>query len=389
MAGVRHLIALATGIAAVAISAPGALADPPLNLPTSIVAGVTTSCATLDTGIADCWGRDYIAGTQTAMPTPHAGIAGALRIDAGLRYQCVLILGGTVDCWGDDGYGQLGNGSTVDTGLPVEVQGLIDAIAIATGGEHACALRSTGAVVCWGHNQHGQLGNGTFIDSAIPVTVTGISNATAISAGYLNDDTCAVLHAGRVQCWGANGFGDLGNGLLKDSAVPVEVMGLSGATAIATGGQHTCAVLHSGRIECWGRNVAGELGDGTFTSSLSPVRVVGLRSAVGVAVSGRGDSCAAMRHGRAYCWGNNLKNQLGNGLWPAPSNVPVRVKGVSSALAVSISNAHGCALLLEGAVCWGFDDYGQLGNKFGPALSNAELVLFPVEPLEQEAVEGP
>jgi alpha-tubulin suppressor-like RCC1 family protein len=90
----------------------------------------------------------------------------------------------------------------------------------------------------WGENLHGQLGDGrrshghsiawgnsTKYDfSPVPVEVHGISNATAISAG--SSHTCAALTGGSVECLGDNVFGQLGDGKLGDTAAPVKVAGL-------------------------------------------------------------------------------------------------------------------------------------------------------------------
>ena len=57
--------------------------------------------------------------------------------------------------------------------------------------------------------------------SASPVAVSGITTAAQISAG--RDFTCALLTVGTVDCWGYNGYGQLGNGTGTDSDVPVQV----------------------------------------------------------------------------------------------------------------------------------------------------------------------
>jgi len=82
--------------------------------------------------------------------------------------------------------------------------------------------------------------------------------------------------------------------------------------------------------------------------------------------------------GSVYCWGINKKAQLGTGRSGPPSLVPIRVAGVTDAVAISAGVGHACVLLAGGgAECWGYDDYGQLGN--GPAtklLHTASPVVF-------------
>jgi hypothetical protein len=87
--------------------------------------------------------------------------------------------------------------------------------------------------------------------------------------------TCALLSSGAVQCWGWNLFGQLGNGTISDSLVPVSPAGLGTDNAeIAAGYWHTCAGKSDTSVRCWGNNGAGQVGDGTFENRSVPAPVV-------------------------------------------------------------------------------------------------------------------
>jgi alpha-tubulin suppressor-like RCC1 family protein len=57
------------------------------------------------------------------------------------------------------------------------------------------------------------------------------------------------------------------------SYTPESPVGVGPARAVATGNIHTCALMQNGTVQCWGANGAGELGDGTTNNSLAPVTV--------------------------------------------------------------------------------------------------------------------
>ena len=157
------------------------------------------------------------------------------------------------------------------------MSGISNAILIAAGDSHTCALLPDGTVDCWGLNDSGELANGTVHNSSTPVQVNGISNAILIAAS--NFHTCALLFGGTIECWGWNGDGQLGNGESGSSSYevsPVQVNGISDATWISAGDLHTCALLPGGASKCWGANVYGQLGNGTTTDSSTPVDVIGI-----------------------------------------------------------------------------------------------------------------
>jgi alpha-tubulin suppressor-like RCC1 family protein/lysophospholipase L1-like esterase len=236
---------------------------------------------------------------------------------------------------------------------------LATAVAISAGNGHSCAVLGDGTARCWGANGYGELGDGTTTDRPTPVAVSGLSGAVAISAGA--GHSCAVLGDGTARCWGGNYWGQLGDGTTTGSPTPVAVSGLSGAVAISAGDDHSCAVLANGTARCWGRNDVGQLGDGTTTDSPTPVVVSGLSGAVTIS-AGASHSCALLENGTARCWGDNYRGELGDGT-TANRSTPVVVSGLSGAVTISAGVHHSCAVLGSGAArCWGANGDGELGD---------------------------
>ena len=155
--------------------------------------------------------------------------------------------------------------------------------AIAAGDSHTCMIREPdGSIWCWGRNNQGQLGNGSIVDSTLPVEVPGLSGARSVVAG--REFTCALVGE-EVLCWGANDSGQLGDNSNTPSRDPIAVQGLTGATALAAGGEHTCAIVGGG-VQCWGDNEAGQLGDTTTAQHRIPAAVTGLSNATVIAAYG-------------------------------------------------------------------------------------------------------
>jgi alpha-tubulin suppressor-like RCC1 family protein len=74
-------------------------------------------------------------------------------------------------------------------------------------------------------------------------------------------------------------------------------------------------------------------------------------------------ACASRKDGSVWCWGINRHGECGDGTLDERRRSPVRVKGVSDAIAVAVGTSHACALRRGGSVwCWGSDEWGELGR---------------------------
>ena len=232
-------------------------------------------------------------------------------------------------------------------------QGCCPAGALAAGGDTTCAVVA-GKVECWGSNGSGQLG----LDPAVapfkdrPIEVPGVGTASSVAVGL--GHACAILAGtGGVVCWGANlslQLGAAGSG-------PVTVPGISRAQLLALGDRHSCAVTDSG-ISCWGANELGQLGQGSSsTTPRAPGAVTGLAGASSIS-AGSAFTCAVTA-GELNCWGDGSLGQFGDGAAYA-SSTPVHI-GVSAPAIVATGAAHACSIG-SGFLCWGSDTFGQVGD---------------------------
>jgi len=248
-------------------------------------------------------------------------------------------------------------------------------MAVATGFDHTCALTISG-VLCWGANGFGQLGDGSTTTRWTPVVVVGLATGIQrLTAG--GDHSCASSDTG-VQCWGNNTFGQLGNGSQASSSVPVTVSGaLDSVQELSAGGfydsGHTCAIVAGGALWCWGGNRYGQLGLGTVVSQATPAFVSTMSNVERVSASAY-HTCATIPSG-AWCWGANPNTELGDGT-VTHRTVPADVHGLTSGVTgLGTGDWLSCALQNGSAMCWGNNRSFQLGQPYTQTVSAWPLTL--------------
>ena len=181
--------------------------------------------------------------------------------------------------------------------------------------------------MCWGNNSSGELGNGTLTKSSVPVAVVGLTDAVTADPGDFG--TCAMTAGGAVSCWGNSFRGTLGNGVSDGSVftIPVPVTGVNDAVALAVGSEHGCVIRVDASVWCWGDSSDGEAGAGLPSEILEPLVIDGVGAAVHVA-TGRDYTCAHLVDATVSCWGAGSRGQLGNGGNPTSAG-PSTVTGLT------------------------------------------------------------
>jgi alpha-tubulin suppressor-like RCC1 family protein len=245
---------------------------------------------------------------------------------------------------------------------------------VAMGENHSCALRLNGDVYCWGANNFGQLGDGTNNPSLAPVKVLGVAAATKIAS--FTGFSCALLENKTVKCWGENSRAQLGDGTTIHRSTPVLVNGLGNVKDVDVGSAHSCALLEDKSVRCWGYNQNGELGRGVASlSEPVPSTPIGLGVGVESLAVGAFQTCGVFASGVARCTGYNHMGQVGVG-YTGNISTPTNVVGLPSGIkSMVLGREHACAHLFNNTVyCWGDGAAGQLGNGgFSSSLSPVQV----------------
>jgi alpha-tubulin suppressor-like RCC1 family protein len=274
---------------------------------------------------------------------------------------CLLEHSGSVICW------EAGGPRRVTPG-----DGSLRFASIRGGGSHVCGLTSDSTAYCWGANTYGELGDGTRVSRDTPTRVGGNIKVAAISPSV--NTTCALDSSGKAFCWGRREFGSTGDGLAPEGEV--ELLPKAVQTRVRfkalSGALPNCGITFQGAAYCWG-HIPGSFFDPYRApgdcSSVYYMWYLGRQCLVPTPLSTAlefaalaGDNCGITAAGAAHCWGNGFFGQFGDGRTGVYSVAPVATSGGHQFGHLVSGATHVCGLDATGkALCWGNNFAGQLG----------------------------
>lgn len=250
------------------------------------------------------------------------------------------------------------------------------------GVEFACAHYDNGDLKCFGRNDYGQLGDGTTVDStetsAVPV-MQNVQNYTV--TGYT---VCAVSTAGELWCWGRDNSGHLPGSAGGKLLQPTRMIN-SGVVQAAISTNSFCYVKTNKDLMCWGDDYSGIFAQNSSSVSRSfnnPVLVTTQVEDVRLISMITGMTMCAVKFDTVipsqknlFCWGN-LSTEYSSGNSLVVPATPL-AENITS---YDLVNNNICVQKDEGApavrknYCWGDGYYGQLN----PGTNGADS-LTPVE----------
>lgn len=220
--------------------------------------------------------QDEIYGAYQTVPVKV--LDNVVAVSCGSSHAAAIKIDGSMWWWGYFGIVSDNKGvSMVHYAEPVKV--MDNVTAVSCGGSHTAALKTDGSLwMSGGDNGWGQLGDSSSIEGRSPEDPVKIMDSVAVvSCG--GSHTAAVKTDGSLWVWGDNSSGELGLSSVNASlpsqildgkggafnkshpiqTVPVKLM--DDVATVSGGGGHTMIIKKDGSVWTCGSNEVGQLGN--------------------------------------------------------------------------------------------------------------------------------
>ncbi len=342
--------------------------------------------------------------------------------------------------WGRNQKCQLGDGTINDRNRPTPIDvdndgifGNEKIVDISLGGYTSSVLldngNGTNSLYLWGQNNAGQVGDGTAKNKCAPTPIDVDGDGTIGNEKIIDFDlgtyhSSAIVDNGNgtqtLYMWGANDYGQLGDGTQIDKKIPTPIDVDGDGTksdekllSVSLGDYVSSVILDNGdntnTLYVWGQNMFGQLGNGVdgrpeWTIETKPIKIdvdnngVFGDEKIKKFAFGSYHSSAIVDNEKGtqtlYMWGNNSSGQLGNGTNSKTENkefnyetLPISIDvdgdgeiGDEKIVNISLGGYSSGAILKDSNgnnkfYFWGNNQYGQLGNGT-TNFSNVPILIY-------------
>lgn len=236
---------------------------------------------------------------------------------------------------------------------------------IDAGTNFSLAIKDDGSLWSWGANFFGQLGNGvngigSTFNVTIPTQVGSSTNWEQISAGSYH--SLAIKNDGTLWGWGSNNSNSLGIGTGNQIIIntPTQIGSDNNWQKISAGEYNNLAIKNDGTLWAWGSNAFGEVGNGTVNVIVSSPIQIGSETDWLSVHAGYNYSLAIKNDGTLWVWGIT-SGQFGNN--SPGSSVPIQFGSDNDWASIAGGVNFILGIKNNGTLYgWGSNDFGQLGN---------------------------
>jgi len=249
-------------------------------------------------------------GTNYTYLSPKKIISsGVKKIATGFQNTYAIMTDGSLWAWGENSHGQCGDGTVVQIKTPKKIManGVKDVYSNIMG-SHVLILLTDNSLWGCGWNQYGQVGDGTLVDSRIPTKI--LEGAKNAACGTVT--SYAVYTDGSLWGWGHAQLGSLGNGTIyKDYTSPIPIISDS-VVSVYAGDRRVHVIKTDSSLWGWGYNFYGSVGIGSANESVLYPQYI--TSSVSSVSEGYTFTVIVKNDGSYWGFGSNAAGQLGNGL---------------------------------------------------------------------------